>query len=216
MTPAPSPTRTRTAMDVSHLPTAAMDERSPLWWGNLLLIFIETTSLGLMLASYFYLRMNFDLWPPPKTDVYPPILDPLPGLGFATADVVLMVLACLPMYWTNMAARRKDRGRVLLGLAFMFVVACVVIYCRWQEFFATRFWWNDNAYASTVWTTLAIHLTYQLVAAGEFLVMGAWVARHGIDDKHALDVTLAGGFWYWVAGTGVIVYAVIFWGARVL
>jgi hypothetical protein len=46
--------------------------------------------------------------------------------------------------------------------------------------------------------------------------MGLWVARHGLDSKHALDVTLAGGFWYWVAGTGVILYAVLFWGPRVL
>jgi heme/copper-type cytochrome/quinol oxidase subunit 3 len=201
---------------VSHLPTAAMDERSPLWWGNLLLIIIETSTLGIMLASYFYLRMNEQQWPPPKVDVYPPIMEPVPDLGFATADVVLMAAACLPMYWTDMAARRKDRWKVVLGLALMLAIACVAIWFRWKEFFATKFWWNDNAYASTVWTTLALALMYQLAAALEFLVMGAWIAVHGMDEKHALDVTLAGGFWYWVAGTGVILYAVLFWGPRVL
>ena len=206
----------RRTLDVSDLPTAAMSERSPLWWGNLLLIFIETTTLALMLASYFYLRQNFDQWPPPKVDVHPPILHPTPALGAATADVVLMVLACVPMYLTDRAARRKERGKVVGGLALMLVVACVAIFLRWKEFFATHFWWNDNAYASTVWTTLAVHLSYQLVAAGEVLVMGLWIARHKLDEKHALDVTLAGGFWYWVAGTGVVVYVVIFWGARFL
>ncbi len=207
---------TRNRIDVSGLPTAAMDERSPLWWGNLLMILIETTTLGVMLGSYFYLKQNFELWPPPKVDVYPAVLHPVPGLGAATADAVLMVLACLPMYWTNMAARRKDRGRTLAGLALMLAVSLVTIWLRWKEFSATRFWWNDYAYASVVWTTLGLALTYQLAAALEFLVMGAWVVRHGLDEKHALDVTLAGGFWYWVAGTGAIVYAVIFWGPRVL
>ncbi len=207
---------TRPALDVSHLPKSAMDERSPLWWGNLLLIFIETSTLGILLASYFYLRMNEQQWPPPKVDVYPPIHHPVPDLGAATADVVLMVLACLPMYWTDMAARRKERGKVLLGLGVMLGVSAVAIYLRFREFPATKFWWNDNAYASTVWTTLALALTYQAAAALEFLVMGAWIAVHGIDDKHALDVTLAGGFWYWVAGTGVVLYAVLFWGPRVL
>jgi heme/copper-type cytochrome/quinol oxidase subunit 3 len=143
-------------------------------------------------------------------------LHPVPKLGAATANVVLMALACIPMYWTDMAARRKERGKVLGGLALMFVVACVAIALRWREFFATHFWWNDNAYASVVWTTLGIAMTYQLAAAGEFLIMGLWTARHGLDSKHALDVTLAGGFWYWVAGTGVILYAVLFWGPRVL
>ena len=72
------------------------------------------------------------------------------------------------------------------------------------------------AYASTVWTTLVLHGTYQFAAAAEFFIMSVWIVRHGLDEKHALDVTLAGGFWYWVAGTGAIVYAILFWGPRVL
>lgn len=208
--------RTRAVIDVSDLPNAAMDEKSPLWWGNLLLMFVETTTLGIMLASYFYLRMNEPQWPPPKVDVFPPILHPLPALSAATADVVLMVLGCLPMYWTSMAARRQERGKVIAGMALMLVIATATIALRFYEFPATRFWWNDNAYASVVWTTLGIALTYQLAAAGEFLIMWLWILTHDLDEKHALDVTLAAGFWYWVAGTGAIVYAVLFWGPRVL
>ena len=208
--------RARATLHVSHLPTSAFDERSPLWWGNLLLIFVETTTLVLMLASYFYLRMNYDQWPPPKVDVHPPILHPVPDLGAATVGVVLMLASCLPMYWINMAARRKDRHKVLLGLGLMFAVSVVAVVLRAYEFSATKSWWNDNAYASTVWTTLGLAVTYQLAAAGEFFIMGVWVITHDLDEKHALDVTLAGGFWYWVAGTGVILYAVLFWGPRFL
>ena len=40
------------------------------------------------------------------------------------------------------------------------------------------------------------------------------IIRHGIDEKHGLDVTLAGGYWYWVAATGVILYVVVFWSPR--
>jgi heme/copper-type cytochrome/quinol oxidase subunit 3 len=206
----------RRTLDVSHLPKSALDEAAPLWWGNLLLIFVETTTLAIMLASWFYLRMNEPQWPPPKVDVYPPILDPVPDVGAATADAVLMLAACLPMYWTDMAARRKQRGRTVAGLAVMFAVSVATLVLRGYEFPATKFWWNDNAYASVVWTTLGLAVTYQLVAALEFLVAGLWLVFHPLDDDHALDVTLAGGFWYWVAGTGAIVYAVIFWGPRIL
>jgi heme/copper-type cytochrome/quinol oxidase subunit 3 len=208
--------KARATLDVSHLPTSAFDERSPLWWGNLLLVLIETTTLAIMLASYFYLRMNFEQWPPPKVDVHPPIHEPWPDLGAATAAVVLMLAACLPMYWTDMAARRQERGKVLLGLGLMLAVSVAAVVLRGYEFHATKVWWNDNAYASVVWTTLGVALTYQLAAAGEFLIMLLWIATNKLDEKHALDVTLAGGFWYWVAGTGAVVYAVIFWGARVL
>ena len=43
-----------------------MDARAPMWWGNLLLIFIETMTMGLLVASYFYIRRNFWEWPPPR------------------------------------------------------------------------------------------------------------------------------------------------------
>ena len=203
-------------LDVSHLPANGWDENSPLWWGNLLLTFIETTTLAIMLATYFYLRMNEQQWPPPKTDVYPPILHPNPDLGFATADALLMALACIPMYWTDMAARRKEKGKVMAGLALMTGVTLLALYFRWKEFPASKFWWNDNAYASTVWTTLGLAVTYQLAALGEFVIMLAWILLHPLDDKHAMDVTLAGGFWYWVAGTGLVLYVVLFWGPRIL
>jgi heme/copper-type cytochrome/quinol oxidase subunit 3 len=201
-------------IDVSKLKTSSFDEASPLWWGNLLLIFIETTTVVLMLSCYFYLRQNYDQWPPPKVDVIPPLQHPVPDLSFASANALLLVLSCLPMYWTNMAARRKDRWKTGAGLTVLFVISIVSLVLRWQEFPATKFSWNDNAYASVVWTTLGLHLTYILIGALEFAIMGAWIYSKGIDSKHALDVTLAGGYWYWVAGTGAIIYLVIFWSPR--
>lgn len=206
----------RRTLDVSHLPSYGWDEQSPLWWGNLLLTLIESTTLLIMFASYFYLRMNYEQWPPPKVDVIPPIGKPVPDLGAATADVALMLVSCVPMYWTDIAARRKDKPKVLMGLGLMFVVSIAALVLRAYEFPATKFWWNDNAYASVVWTTLGLAVTYQLAAAGEFFIMGLWILGHDLDDKHAHDVTLAGGFWYWVAGTGLVLYVIIFWGARFL
>jgi hypothetical protein len=46
-------------LDVSSLPDSALDARSPVWWGNLLLICIETTTMVLLIACYFYIRRNF-------------------------------------------------------------------------------------------------------------------------------------------------------------
>jgi heme/copper-type cytochrome/quinol oxidase subunit 3 len=206
----------RATIDVSHLPDSAWDERSPLWWGNLLLALIESSTVLLMLATYFYLRMNERLWPPPKVDVFPPILDPNPDLGVATANVLMLIGSCALMYWTDMAARRKDKPKVVLGLVIMLVVSIVAMVLRWYEFKATKFWWNDNAYASALWWTLGLHFTYLLAGAGEFFIMGVWIATHKLDEKHALDVTLAGGYWYWVAGTATLIYAVIFIGPRIL
>ena len=201
-------------LDVSKVPEHAMDARAPLWWGNLLMILIETTTVVLLLASYFYIRRNYEHWPPPRVDRDPPMLHTQPYLGAATVNMLLMVLSCLPMYWTDMAARRKDRRKVVIGLLFMTVVALATCGIRWLEFKAVHFKWNENAYASVVWTLLGLHLIYLIGAALEFAIMLAWIVLRGIDEKHALDVTLAGGYWYWTAGTWVVAYLVVFWSPR--
>jgi len=202
-------------IDVSAFPESAFDWRDPVWWGNLLLTLIETSTVALVIASYFYILRNFQTaWPPPKVDVTPPIYDSAPDLKWGTINLVLIVLSCLPMYWTDMRARKKHRGGVIIGLAIMLLISAISVWIRFKEFHATKFWWNDNAYASCVWTILGLHLTYLLAGGLEFLVMGAWIVSHELDDPHALDVTLAGGYWYWIAATWLICYGVVYFGPR--
>ena len=49
----------RPTIDASRLPADAPDSRAPAWWGNVLFMAIETTTVALLLASYFYLWRNF-------------------------------------------------------------------------------------------------------------------------------------------------------------
>jgi cytochrome c oxidase subunit 3 len=215
-TPAAHSPLPRRTIDASLLPDHAFSERSCIWWGNTLMLLIESSTMAILLATYFYLRMNFQQWPPPKVDSFPPILHPVPGLGVSTFNFLLLAASAVVMVWTHKAALRKDRPKVLAGLGVMLLAGLLITFLRYREFPATRFWWNDNAYASIVWIILGMHLIYSLAGALEFLVMGAWILTHGLDDNHALDVTLAGIYWYWVVGTGVIVYVVVYWGARLL
>ena len=203
-------------IDAGRLPHAAMDSRAPLWWGNLLLILIETTTIVLMLTSYYYVRPNFDTWPPPRAEPIPSMLDTTPLRTAGTVNTILLVASCVPMYLTDRAARRKRRWPVVGGLALMLVVGVAATWVRLYEFPATHFSWGDNAYASIVWTTLGLHLTYILAGALEFFIMGVWLLTHDIDDKHALDVTLAGGYWYWVAGIWLPVYVTIYFAPSFL
>jgi heme/copper-type cytochrome/quinol oxidase subunit 3 len=207
--PAPGPHRT---LDVSDLPSMKLDTHAPLWWGNLLAIFIETTTLAILVATYFYTRRNFHDWPPNRVDRQPILYfnDPNPNLGAATAELILVLLSLAPMIWIDKRARRMEEPPVKLGLWVMFAITLVLITLRAFELPGLKFKWNDNAYGSIVWTTMVMHLTYLIAAGLEFLIMGLWTTIHGLDESHALDVTLAGFYWYWVAATFLVVYAVIF------
>jgi cytochrome c oxidase subunit 3 len=201
----------RATIDVSRLPDHAMDSRAPLWWGNLLMIFIETTTIILMLTSYYYVRRNYNVFPPPRPEPLPAMVDTTPDRTAANAQTILLMLSCGAMYLTDQMARQKRRWPTVCCLTFMVVVTFLSLWAHSYELPATHFSWADNAYASVIWTTLWLHIIYVLAGVGEFGLMWLWLLFHDIDDNHALDITLAGGYWYWVAGIWLPIYVTIFW-----
>ena len=208
----------RRVLDVSGLPNSAMDSYAAVWWGNALLMIIESMTVLLLLVSYFYIRRNFYDWPPPQPRNIPPLFHPYPDLLIPSIELAVILASCFLMYWTDMAARREEAGKVKAGLWIMLAVSLAMIALRFLEMQSShlKFRWDDNAYASVIWVILGTHLTYLLAAAAEFLIMVLWIMRHSLDPKHGLDVTLAGGYWYWAAATWVACYLTIYVGARVL
>ena len=98
-------------IDVSKLPRAVEDHRSPIWWGNVFMLFIETTMFALLVGTYFYLRMNFTNWPPVRSDAG--LYQTNPDLGFATANLLVLIASCVPMFLVDRACLRhgsRDRG----------------------------------------------------------------------------------------------------------
>lgn len=206
----------RPAIDAALLPPKALDARSPLWWGNMLMLSIESTTVALLLVSYFYLQQNFEQWPPPSVDTFPPLKNPVPDLPAGTLNVFLQ-LASLPlMVWIDRAARRVDERRVKFGLVALGLLGLLLVLVRLPEFSALKFSWDDNAYGSTVWALLALHWTYLVVGALEILVLAAWSFAFGLDESLASDTTITAGYWYWMVGAGLVIYLVVYWYPRIV
>lgn len=214
-------------IDVSHLPEHAWDSHEPTWWGNMFMIFIESTTILLLVATYFYIKRNFDSWPPPKVDVIPPLFKPgvtpvpgaqsnLPDLWAGTANLILMCIGVVTNYITDIKVRKLDSKAARIGLGLLFFIAIGTCGLRYFEFKAIKFHWTDNAYGSIVWIILGTHATYLIGAAAEYFIMEMWNLTHEIDLPHALDLTLAGGYWYWATGMYALVYAVVYFAPRIL
>lgn len=206
----------RPILDVSDLPASAFDVRAPLWWGNTLMILIETTTVALTIATYFYLHRNYALWPPPNGNVLPPIRNTNPDLLLSTSNTALLLLSLLPAIWIDRSARAGDRTAVVIGLALLFVIGIGANLLRAFGFEAIHFKWYDNAYGSIVWLMLGLHMTYLVAGTMEFFVMLLWLALHPMDEKRALDITLCSAYWYWVVATWVVLYIVIYFTPRVI
>lgn len=205
---------TRPIIDVSTLPDTELDHRSAIWWGNLLLLAIETTMFALLIGAYFYLRGNFAQWPPPHIAGPMAYLDPAPRLGVPTVNLFVILSSVVPMAWADRAALRMQSGSVCRGLIVCIVLGLIVIALRCWEFGALRFRWDDNAYGSITWTIVAMHLLHLIVATLELALMLVWILRKGMDEKHARDVRVTAVYWYWVVATWVLLYLIVFAGPR--
>ena len=91
---------TRTVIDISELPHHEFDTYDPVWWGNNLLLTIETAMFAILIATYFYLRQNFPLWPPPVAQLTD-TLRPLPILTYGIANTILLLASLAPMISTE-------------------------------------------------------------------------------------------------------------------
>lgn len=204
---------TRAVIDVSKLPHHEFDTYDPVWWGNNGLLAIETSMFAILIATYFYLRQNFALWPPPLAQLTAP-LRPLPELTYGVANTILLVLSCIPMVIADRAARRKDRDTTRIGLLICLVCGLAAMVLRGFEFSAVQFRWDSNAYGSVVWFVLGMHALHLLVLTSETLLLLIWIFRREFDMKHRVDVVTVGVYWYWVVGVWLVLFAIVYFTPR--
>lgn len=204
---------TRTVIDISELPHHEFDTYDPVWWGNLLLLAIETTMFGILIATYFYLRQNFPLWPPPVAQLTD-TLRPLPEVVFGTANTILLLASVAPMIITDLSARREQRTLSQIGLIVCILLGVAALVLRAFEFPAFYFRWDSNAYGSAVWFILGMHTLHLIIMTVEAVVLAIWVFTREYDMKHRVDIVTLGVYWYWVVGVWLFLYAIVYFTPR--
>jgi cytochrome c oxidase subunit III len=232
--------KTPTFVDVSHLSPTALDARAPAWWGNTLLLAIETTTVVLLAVSYLYLWRNYpqSQWPPPRVEKSPALLDPVPDLLVSSLNTLLLLASSILMIWTDRTARQQfadaeatsptesaqpgttvrpipQTGKIVVALLGVAVLGSIAFVLRIYEFPGLKVSWSDNAYASLVWSILGLHLTYILIGVIELALSALWLTLYSADMDLLLDVTLTATYWYWTVGVWVVLYGLVYWFPRV-
>ena len=204
---------TRVVIDISELPHHEFDTYDPVWWGNNLLLAIETSMFAILIATYFYLRQNFALWPPPVAQLTA-TLKPLPQLGYGTANTILLLAGTIPMVLTDIAARRGSRSASQIGLLIAVLCGFAAVILRSFEFAAVYFRWDSNAYGSVVWFMLGMHMLHLCVLTAEALLLAIWIFTREFDMKHRVDIVTVAVYWYWVTAMWILLYAIIYFTPR--
>jgi cytochrome c oxidase subunit 3 len=201
-------TQVKIVGDLSDLPEAAIGPRSLVWWGTLGFMLIEGMGFLLAAGAYLYLRGRAGGWPPPGDK--PP--DLWPGFVFTG----LLLASEIPNRWVAAKAKAKDARAVRWGVLGMTVLGLAVLAVRGLEFAHLNVPWDRDAYGSVLWMLLFLHATHVLTDLGDTAVLGASLFTHEMTDSRFSDVNDNAGYWSFVVVSWLPLYALIYWGPRLL
>jgi cytochrome c oxidase subunit III len=178
--------RSGPTVDVSELARHATGLRTPLWWGTVLLVAIESTCFAVLFNAYLYVRNNFHEWPPDER------MQVLPGALCAAS----LLLSVPPTFLYRKAACAERFVPMRRWLLVATAVSFVSIALRVWEIHALPFLWTGSAYASVVWTSLGMHTVEIVTGAVESVFMCVVLFRPRVELKTFEDVEASALFWF--------------------
>jgi len=177
---------TTAPVDVSRLPRVATGASTVLFWGTVLLMAIEGTSFAILFTSYFYVRNNFQEWPPAEH------LRIVPG----AISALSLLSTLLPSWFYQRAARARKLVPMRRWLLIATGLSVVAVALRWWEIGAVPFSWTGNAYTSVVWMSTGMH-TFDLCAGlVESIFLCGVICRSRFELKSFADIDASALFWY--------------------
>jgi heme/copper-type cytochrome/quinol oxidase subunit 3 len=197
----------RSAADVSALPTVTFGPRSLMWWGTMGFATIEGWTTALLVGAYFYLRQNYEAWPPLRT--------PDPSLLMPSINLAVMLASTIPATLAMHAAKRLDRAGVRIWLLVSSFSAVVIIVLRWWDLRALNVRWDTNAYGSAVWTIVGFHASLLVLDAMDTIGLTLFFWFRRLPAKSYSDVSDNTFYWYFTIGLWVVLYLVLYVGPRV-
>ena len=194
-------------IDARELPSYAFGHRSLMWWGTWGMIAIEGSVFALAAFVYFYVRTRVDEWPPSALP---------PELLWGTANTIVMLLSLVPNHLAKRAAESEDLAAVRLWLWVCCAFGVAFLALRALEFTVLNVRWDTNAYGSAVWMLLGLHTFHVLTDFWDSLVLAVLMMTDRAEGKRYSDVVDSSMYWYFVVFAWLPIYAVIYWGARIL
>ncbi len=198
----------RAAIDVAALPPGAFGYRSLMWWGTIGMCLIEGTVFVLAISAYFFYADRTPYWPPHG--------DPLPLLRWGTLNTVILLASGIPNELTRRAAERVDLQAVRLWLVICIVFAVAFNAIRALEFVGLGLRWDRDAYGSIVWLLLGLHTAHVVTDLLDTLVLAVLMFIGPVEEKRFVDVAENSAYWYFVVGSWLPIYGVIYWAPRLL
>lgn len=176
-----------------------------MWWGTTGFMVIEGSMFVMAFIVYFYLRLKVPTWPPTL---------PNPGVGFATANLMVVFVSCIPNQLAKSAAERFDRRGARLWLGVLIAMGVVTVILRGFEYTQLNCRWGDSAYASITWVLLSMHTIHVTTDVADSAVLWAAILATPVTERRFVDVSENSLYWYFIVAWWVPIYLTVYWAPR--
>jgi len=199
--------RLRSTADLSGLPTVTFGPKSVMWWGTLGFMVIEGWTTALLVASYLYLRQNYQAWPPLRT--------PYPSLLIPTINLVILLVSTVPATLAARAAKRLDEPGVKRWLLVTSVLIIPTLVIRWWELWALNTRWDTTAYGSAAWMIVGFHTSLLLLDIMDTIGLTLFYFTKRMPVKSFSDAADNTFYWYFTVGIWIPIYLIVYVGPRI-
>jgi cytochrome c oxidase subunit I+III len=166
-----------------------------------LLILLIGIALTSFLFSYFYIRIENEVWP----------LDniPLPNLLWPAIGTVFLLLNGGIVRWSLRQLRQEKQGQMRLGLAFGFLLELGALGTLLYDFSQLSYDWQVNAYASLMYIIGGFLMLILLTGLGINLFTQFWAWRGIYSAERTVAVGNTALYWtavifFWLVTVGVL------------
>ena len=170
-------------------------------WGVLLSIATLTTALVTLIFCYFYLRLNAPQWPPAGI--------PLPEPALPGAATIVLLVSAFPLYRAAVASRDNRQAQIKTTLAAGTLLGMLGFGVQIYSYTRLGFTHQTQAYGSVYFVTAFVHALIGLIGLLMMAVTLFWVLRGDVETGRYRTVANVALFWYFVVGSGTVVFAVL-------
>jgi heme/copper-type cytochrome/quinol oxidase subunit 3 len=135
-------------------------------------------------------------------------------LFWGTLNLIVFLISVLPSEWYRRRARKGDRRAVQIGLVALSLFGIINLVIRYFELRHLNCDWSLDAYGSTVWLLMGLHVTHLLTDLVDTIVLTVLFFTPQVEGKRFMDASENADYWYFVVASWIPIYLVIYWAPR--
>lgn len=183
---------------VPHLVTGS---KGTGWWGIVMLLLIESAVFAGLIASYFYLFANADVWPHGASR---------PKLELPIVYTIVLLASGVLAFIGGKAIQRGEIGRMRLMRSIGCVALVAFLAMKIYEYVNLDYQWDDSAYTSILWLIAGFHTLHVFTVLVKELVIQVLAAKGFFTQQRRGAIEGATLYWTFVVLMWIPLFATVY------